>query len=100
MPGNRVNVYAFTRSFAAAGALILVHVISLLIFAGPPASAHGVGHLLGRDIGIAVIAALVIGFVARRSRTAWGWGRYVLFVFLVALGVSVFLVLGQIGKTQ
>jgi hypothetical protein len=100
MPGNRVNVYPFTRSFAVAGALILVHVISLLIFAGPPASAHGVGHLLGRDIGIAVIAALVIGFVARRSRTAWSWGRYVLFVFLVACGVSVFIALGQMGKTQ
>ena len=97
--GNRANVHPFARSFAVAGALILVHFISLLALAGPPASAFGVGHFLGRDMGIAVIAALVIGFAARRSRTAWGWGRYVLFVFLVAVGVSVLDVLGQIGKT-
>lgn len=91
---QRPNTRAFARSFAVAGVLVVAFLLAILLLAGPPESAYGFGQVLGRILLPAVIGALVAGFAARRSRSLWGWGKYVAVVTPVAL---VLLLLASVG---
>lgn len=98
---ERPNTRAFARSFAVAGVLVVAFLLAILLLLGPPESAYGFGQVLGRMLLPAVIGALVAGFTARRSRSRWGWGKYVAVVTPVALVLLLLATAGNVaGRAQ
>lgn len=76
-------------SWASAGAALVVVAVVMLVSPAPEA-----GHVTGRLLSSAVLAALAAGLLARRSRRVWPWWRYPLVIapveilLVVAEGVA------------
>ncbi len=89
-----VNSHSFARSLAAAGGVTLLLLVFLLLTLGPP-SAEGVGRTLGSLLIPALVAAVVVGLMARRSDRPWRWWKY--FAMVTPLMVFVYL-LAAVGR--
>ena len=72
----RANGHPFGRSLAAAGVVVLVVLGVLVAALGPPDSAEDFGSVVGYLSLPALVAALIIGWAARRSSKHWRWWRY------------------------
>jgi hypothetical protein len=76
------NAHAFRWSLASAGAGLVLLIVMPVAGLGPPADMAAVvtDRELGRLLFPALLAALLAGLVARRSRRRWPWWWYVLAV--------------------
>lgn len=91
-PATHVEQRPFRRAFAAASVLPLLFIVSGLIAFGLP-DAEGLGRIVGRMLPLIVVAGLLSGLLAWRSRVGWPWWKHLLVVipvelvlFLMALG--------------
>lgn len=95
----RPNVHPFRRSFAAAGGMLLIALLLVTAGLGRPDSAESFGRIVGRLALPAIVAALVTGLIARRSRKPWSWWKYVMIVLLVSLAILILAAVGQTDAT-
>ena len=82
MPGPTSRPFA--KAFACAGAASLLAFAALFAVLGPPLTVDGGGEALGRLALTVCVPALIAGWLARRSATAWPFWKIAL-VFVLAL---------------
>jgi hypothetical protein len=94
----RVNGHPFGRSFAAAGVVVVLVLGVLVVTLGPPDSAEGFGRVVGSLSLSALLAAPLIGWIARRSSKPWRWWRYFGALTPVMVLLAVLSGLGRAGQ--
>lgn len=95
---SRPNRHTFSKSFAAAGVVVVASVIALIAFLGPPASPEGAGRVTATLVFPLVISALITGLWARASKKSWRWWKYLMVVALLGLAFAFVLALGRMAE--
>lgn len=86
------------RRATVTGVILLVVVVAALAAAmGPPVSSYQLGLVTGRMFVPIAIGVVVAALRSRASDRTWGWGRYGLAVFGVALVLLLVMSIGRIG---
>ena len=93
----RANSHPFGRSLVAAGVVLLLALGVLVAALGPPGSAEGFGSVVGYLSFPALVAALIIGWAARRSSKHWRWWRYFATVTPLMVLLAVLAGLGRLS---
>lgn len=91
---ERPNQHPFARAFLAAGGWWLISVIAVV---GLTQGQADLPYTIGTLTPSPVIAAVVTGFIARSRPTKWSIWMYVLWTFLILLGLRLVSAAAQLG---
>jgi hypothetical protein len=81
----------FRKAFACAGVAFVLVVGTVLLWLGPPGNSGTGANLLGQLCAWVGIAAVITGFLARRSQRVWSMGKIVGIYVLILLIEAVIL---------